>query len=1373
MAKKNVVESAKAGNFHSSPGSSPLTISDIPQPLSGVKGFKHIAPDDEILQDGHHKEILSDADAPQAALASADLALETSEPPMMLAMAEGAAAGGVAGGEVAAGAGGIGGLGMLLIGGGVVGGGVAVHSYTKNSHDDPPVYIQPASKPATVNVVVEKTGAFIDANANGILDGEEACHAANFDTGGNADLTRHDVLIHFNDAPDTVLNLTGFGSDDLIELDVTGFAGGALADHSYGFFQQGFTLNAVSVAAEGSSTWRAGFSNFTINRNSGQFPEFWAGGKAAELTLGNWSSKTTTTTGPTSAPVKNVHTHTNQLLASNLHLADPANQIHLVNFVEPVTNKVSVVVEHSGFAYIDTDGDGFLDASENFSSNIADFGSGGNADLTANEVTIHFNGIPTDGSGGHAPLNLANFDFNDKVEIDIAQFQQNVFVTAAGFGMFADLEQLGPDLLGSYMNNLTAWDRHFGLSLSGSATWTGNFGNGVFKGPVVNPAGFAGPSGHLPTAQMRFNTAITGFSGLDSGTGNASSISMKGWVIGGGSGASGGVFPLGLAHVGTKMRLAIDGTLATNSSAVYGHQFAIGVNMEAANHGQISMVDAALVYGVDANGAWLDSNENGLRDGGNEIAIGSGGTIDASQQTVVFHVYDAPDTPIDVTGFGLDDRILIDSGALANQHTARGDVKFLQAGALGGWFANNSGSGGVKTAESTFRAGYLGFTGTNGYYGVTLEQHATQKVILYSNINGTGSSYGSHQLFDLHSATAEMVVAPGVLGHVVDFVKYPELNVIVNGSGAFIDANFNGMIDLDESCSPVIFSGGGSTDLTTHAVTIHFDGVPGSALDLSGFNADDRIELDAQGLASNYWNPMLTGNGGSPYNPSAFSAVNLHTQHGSSLSIAPRTSLGIMNDGPINGWLAQFSPTAKATTTSSGWMYNPGAHVNGGNLAAFYCHTTSSGPQLAHTHNGSLAYNLHSGLDLAHQISFVNFVEPVHVVVESWGAYIDDNGDGVYNDSCCLASFSGGGNADLSTHAVIIHFNDVPPGSLDLTGFSSNDRIELDVTGFLNNVWNPAASSRGATSSFNFNNFNEASKVNIASGPTLKFVSRSSGNTLLSTPSVNGWLAQFAPTTLATTSFSAGYIYNPGWYIENGSLKEFFGHSYYSTPSAINRLDTVTLAHNLGSSVDFASQVSLVNFNLHVVVDSNGAFMDTNSDGVHQAGETAVASFSGGGNADLSFNHVTVHYNELPATPINLSGFGEDDRIEIDLNGMNYQQMNTPRNNQTAIGHTHGVSNSGNTGAYLPSSPRFAVYTSGNSLKYGRLSNHLTTTGSTTLWGTTSLGSPTPIGMSPLFTSVSNFVTHSGGGVLATNLSGAYIPPSQIIIKVDFLASVE
>jgi hypothetical protein len=94
---------------------------------------------------------------------------------------------------------------------------------------------------------------------------------------------------------------------------------------------------------------------------------------------------------------------------------------------------------------------------------------------------------------------------------------------------------------------------------------------------------------------------------------------------------------------------------------------------------------------------------------------------------------------------------------------------------------------------------------------------------------------------------------------------------------------------------------------------------------------------------------------------------------------------------------------------------------------------------------------------------------------------------------------------------------------------------------------------------------------------------------------------------------------------------------------------TVIASDDTNNSAEQPVTVSVTDVNEHVVVELAGAFIDLNGNGIQDSDDTTPAVFSVGGNADLTTNAVTIEFNNLPTTPIDLSGFNMDDKIEIDV----------------------------------------------------------------------------------------------------------------------------
>jgi hypothetical protein len=100
-------------------------------------------------------------------------------------------------------------------------------------------------------------------------------------------------------------------------------------------------------------------------------------------------------------------------VVSNINVGDyAAREGGVVDFIFP--ERTFVIVDADG-AWIDGGARGVVDAGD---TTAAVFSEGGNADLAANAVTIHFHAAPDDGESLH-PLDLAGFDANDQIEVDL------------------------------------------------------------------------------------------------------------------------------------------------------------------------------------------------------------------------------------------------------------------------------------------------------------------------------------------------------------------------------------------------------------------------------------------------------------------------------------------------------------------------------------------------------------------------------------------------------------------------------------------------------------------------------------------------------------------------------------------------------------------------------------------------------------------------------------------------------------------------------------------------------------------------------------------------------------------------------------------
>lgn len=374
----------------------------------------------------------------------------------------------------------------------------------------------------------------------------------------------------------------------------------------------------------------------------------------------------------------------------------------------------------------------------------------------------------------------------------------------------------------------------------------------------------------------------------------------------------------------------------------------------------------------------------------------------------------------------------------------------------------------------------------------------------------------------------------------------------------------------------------------------------------------------------------------------------------------------------------------------------------------------------------------------------------VHVVVDAEGAFIDVNGDGIHDTGETTAAvFAAHGNADLGANSVIVHFNDAPyaVGPVDLTGFTMNDKIEIDAA--------------------SFNTGTGINHVSTLSAPA------SVGVGLLMNNSTSAFLVAFQAITLSS-GLSAQHI-NPGLYYAyiTGSKSTYLSSLAHwdDANNPLNHLSNVLPgAHTStgGKVIGLSSAVNELNLGsghgvlidflwpdpaVHVIEQGGSYYIDSDQNGVLSSMEqycAPPAEFTAGGNAELANHAVTIHFHDVPIdNPLNLAGFGADDRIQLDVVAIKYGSTTTTIGSQAIASQSYGPLIGGKTGVFTISALPNAVFTkSGGMLQFG---------------GAVSTG-----GGSHYFESMSN----SGGGVLATNITAALIGPAPLIHQVDFLQSI-
>ena len=321
--------------------------------------------------------------------------------------------------------GGGGGIPWMWVGAAAVaGGGLGVALGSNHGGND----AAPAAGAPTVHVVVERFGAFIDTDKDGMKDIDERT-AAVFSEGGNADLVNDTVTVHFNNVPLNAINLTGFTGDDKIQFDVGSFqdhhlldtASNSITGLSIGELSTSFSFSGPSITLYRYQVdWE--FSDFNGKANhSGYYglrvssiEKSVSGTETGAIAYWRDPENALNYQANVLHPLYN-NSNTDEIIDN---LNDSTATHGLVEFIWPADEEhVDVIINVSdGNAYIDQNGDGILNVSDYIGGGCGSYEpavfSGGNADLASKDVTIHFHEY------ANPTLDLSGFTSNDLIEID-------------------------------------------------------------------------------------------------------------------------------------------------------------------------------------------------------------------------------------------------------------------------------------------------------------------------------------------------------------------------------------------------------------------------------------------------------------------------------------------------------------------------------------------------------------------------------------------------------------------------------------------------------------------------------------------------------------------------------------------------------------------------------------------------------------------------------------------------------------------------------------------------------------------------------------------------------------------------------------------
>jgi hypothetical protein len=988
-------------------------------------------------------------------------------------------------------------------------------------------------------ITVDNTHVFIDGNGNGTYDNGES--TINFVPSGDPqtlnattqdiDLANGRVLIHFNNVPTAALNLAGFGDDDKIEIDIQAFVandvwmsktessnasvnydltnpvadvGNVTNPHPLTKFDlQGILPHSLAQTANGykfagahaAISYAGNSPGFTSAIAKTGWVRYDANGQLLQLPYFNrWITPQAETAGPP--------------LATNLTLSNLSN-VSFVNYPD-----IWVGVDADG-VYFDADHDGRRDVTTAYS--IAGTTAAGAADLDVhaawlasgeeNNITLEaidfqkarvimqVNDVADSGA-----LNLTGFGTDDRIIFNIGNLIENgVFSYGANQGATA---VLAGNRMGYSLNHNGAgrgWIRHTNvgntLKLAHDSVATPNIAG---SGAAYSFANWADADNPLANFANYYQAAQ--FAALNSNKALSAMLAAP---------------------------QIVDIVLPTPVHVIVN---AAGQWIDANGNGVLDGTDAAT------------HADFGL--GGNASLVSKEVTIRFFDKPTYNIDVNSTPVPLNLSSFNGDDKIELDMAELyTNVFKAAGKTRGLfyaansreaissagvrtrvnNSNGAGAWVSDtitpmtklylkvNSNSKLAQLASNLHLVnGQTQLNAVNfipnplqGFMGVGAAQDARIVIVdtvdFVSGVNPTSNTAanGNNGIYDIDGVgagtafngawvdtdrSATLALIPDNADHLDWTAAYGSGGLdgfdsaYLQGSGALPDGTAIGATDTD------------NVDLNTKTVLVVVKDIPYRALNLTGFDATDKLVFDVAALVANgvLKNDKLTSityvtQGAGVTNPDhrsinpvgGIKVANYHFSGGTDIvfhyataavgndfaGVAANKAGGYIEIKQLTGAVNGHNSGVIAQWDAAGFTQGGAIRITGHEILNPFLAGPGYNAQLA-------AYQLVNGIGTdnvqtqVHQVDFINASGPA-LAEDLWrvdgtfgtSIYLDADRDGTRDTGETSFTLDVGGTdkaaiataMDLVHSSVVVAFDGMPKGALDLTGFGTDDRIVIDL----------------------------------------------------------------------------------------------------------------------------------------------------------------------------------------------------------------------------------------------------------------------------------------------------------------------------------------
>jgi len=1085
---------------------------------------------------------------------------------------------------------------------------------------------------------------FEDANQNGINESNERTAVDPFDFSNDSYVLSINTFGNLQ----WMLNLNNFGVDDKIQVNLdahdirtldfaktnnnyTGFAEGFIGTQGNPFNLANITAIERRHGSDYSSMGAYGYEQtrsgrqwtqsfwFTENGNDSFTLQWWLR-TSQEYSNGEASSNTWTNAfintlrlNTCDIPFRSLNDDSGNFMAriDFVHLGDDA-AIALDN----LPYEINLVVDTNGI-WFDLNNDGVIDASDDYNGNGAyqafvSYSDVNNRNVHFNEQAVH---ITFASNTVSSAVDLTGFGADDKLSFDpsVFQFDSVALNTFGSEGHHIDFYKsqasssihIYNDLDSKHRGNVFRTDSEsrtaYRMDYDGGGTantlayWRddANYLNRTSKVlPEAIPYTLATHDVTTVNGSHSNNIRVTHWTHL---------MYSYGWETSHPPRTTGFGTHTANPYAANNQALFVDGSTAGSVDFVLGA-------------GGGSPVSSAQVL-VTAEGIYLDSNSNGVLDEADVATNLHDGVLDltTSAATIIFQNYDFSNGPVDLNGFGTDDKIEFDMAALKENHMIL-DEKAAYIGyntwtrsSMSGSSVYISMSGAYTDTEvnaikiinwSTNHSIYL----YNGYLSTTWKLATWTTGSDYIHL-ANKSGYAS-MANDLSAGSySDRVVANANHGYLlqnVDLINVKEnridliymANADYSDASMLIDENHDGQITdkdmINGAYVEAVFSGASQNiNLANDSVTIKVESLKnitytypeipmtrGSvSFDLNGFGSDDKVVFDL----SSFKQAGLDGN-------TRLSAIN---QPFAEQTVTSNNGV-LLHFGPSNSAMAFGFADGKLIARST-WG------LNGVNHMTF---TIGTNVNITQPYRGSTTNDISPSYEgqIVHMVDFV----PAdgyqnYVVIDSDGNwYFDvnnnakfdfgtDNSNGTGDSQYASADYSVLDTV-MQSSSVHLTIQSVNSTGLMLDHFGLDDKISIDMGALAAQYYYNRATSGVHSSQYTTNTVS----VDYAKYLDVDF------NRLMA---VNGLHINnsdfYAMTTMTTFQDSNALQYRNGEYLSStNSSNQYYmnlvqGFDHSSGNFVIDFPDgQVTLAHysvnktNVASVVhgaDFLSRVDFIN----------------------------------------------------------------------------------------------------------------------------------------------------------------------------------------------------